>query len=134
MSLRILILCKLGILILLCNPNLKAQNIITSDSLIGEWICNGSGKQQVGDTIKLTKEIVKDKDFNKWIFKTNKEFTILGRKHGDGTHPSIGFKKVGGIWYYDEASKALKIDWGNYYNNYSIINYQSNKIILIRIK
>jgi hypothetical protein len=134
MASKVLILCKLGILILLCNLNLKAQNKITSDSLIGDWIINGSVKQQVGDTIMLTKEIVNDKDYTKWIFKTNKEFIILGGQQGDKTHPSIGFKKIGGKWDYDEASRILKIDWSNYYNNYSNINYQANKIILIRIK
>ena len=133
MTSKILTLCKLGILILLCNLNLKAQNIITSDSLIGDWIFNGSVKQQVGDTIILTKEIVNDKDYTKWIFKTNNEFTILGRKYGDETHPSIGIKAVGS-WYFDKALKIIKIDRGNYYNNYSIIDYQTNKIILIRIK
>ena len=133
MASKTLVLCKLGILILLCSFNLKAQNIITSDSLIGDWIFNGSVKQQVGDTIILTKEIVNDKDYTKWIFKTNKEFTILGRKQGDKTHPSIGIKVVGS-WYFDKALKIIKIDRGNYYNNYSIFNYQANKIILIRIK
>ena len=90
-------------------------------------------RAKVRDTIILTKEIVNDKDYTKWIFKTNKEFTILGGKQGDKTHPSIGFGVVGS-WYFDKALKIIKIDRGNYYSNYSILNYQANKIILIRIK
>jgi hypothetical protein len=134
MILKLSLIINSIVLMIICTLNLNAQNSISSDSLIGEWVYSAANNLQFGDTVTLLKEMINEKDYTKWIFKTDEEFKSLTVKSGDENRKGIRAESIGVKWNYDNETNTLKIDRGKKINKYRIVFFQSNKIKLVKIK
>ena len=134
MILKLSLIINSIVLMIICTLNLNAQNSISSDSLIGEWVYSAANNLQFGDTVTLLKEMINEKDYTKWIFKTDEEFKSLTVNSGDENRKGIRAESIGVKWNYDNETNTLKIDRGKKINKYRIVFFQSNKIKLVKIK
>jgi hypothetical protein len=114
----------------------NAQEIISNDTLIGEWTFYGPEKLTINDTITLSKELRNKNEYTiEWIFNSDNEFSIYTRyaydKESD-TQKAIGSK--GDKWLYDNKLNILKIQKHNTEQHFMIILYQEQSIKLVMIK
>jgi hypothetical protein len=126
-----LVLC-----IFFISGHVHAQKTSLPDLLIGEWSMKGPVKPKINDTITLTKELLNELEYPRWVFKTPNKLQITHYyDYKNSGRAQIAVSKAGpSEWYYDNSSDLLKILYGTSSQYFKIIANKDKSLKLILVK